>query len=163
MKNMNCKIQKALTFSRLNLPILHPQWPVMGMLVSWGCLVRLPGRPSNRITWPRLTYSSSHGAGGTPPGYNPLWRGRVYCLVPEVSIFRRMSMGPEAFLGMPGMSGLWSRTRPILKRPCATLAQLVGSETNIIPNDQLWRNNMTDLSEKGLQKYIIKICHLSFI
>ena len=46
--------------------------------------------------------------------------------------FRRMSMGPETFLRMPGVSGLrlWVLTH--LKLPCSTPARLVGRATNTV-------------------------------
>ena len=48
----------------------------------------------------------SQASEGCPPGFNPPCRSQVYCLVPEATLFRVMPMGPEAFLELPGMSGL---------------------------------------------------------
>ena len=48
-------------------------------------------------------------------------------------LFRGMPTRPEVFWGMLGVSGLRSCTRTHLKkRPCATLARLVGCTTNAI-------------------------------
>ena len=50
-------------------------------------------------------------------GFNPPWRGYVYRLVPEAPLFRRMPMGPEAFLEPPSVSGppkkALCHTRPV--------------------------------------------------
>ena len=48
--------------------------------------------------------------GAIPPDFDPFWRGLVYRLAPEVLLFKGMLMGPEAFFGMPGMSGLQPST-----------------------------------------------------
>ena len=43
-------------------------------------------------------------------------------------------MGPDAFLGMPGLSGLRPCAGPTLKEPCATLICLVGCAINTVGN-----------------------------
>ena len=42
---------------------------------------------------------------GRLSGCNPPWWGKVIHLAPEVSFFRRIPTGPEAFLEMSGVSG----------------------------------------------------------
>ena len=69
-------------------------------------------------------------SGGHPPGSYPSWRGWVYRLAPEEPLFRGMPTGPEAFLEPLCVSGQRLCARTHLKRPCATLARLVGRVTN---------------------------------
>ena len=55
-------------------------------------------------------------SGGRPPGSNPPWRDWVYRLSSEVSFFRGMPMGPEAFFEPLGASVLQPYTRSHLKK-----------------------------------------------
>ena len=99
------------------------------------------------VGWLRLPYMGAGGAQhsrnasetdillelqeAVPPGSNPLRRGKVYRQTPKVIIFRRMPTGPEAFWGMPGVSGLrpYARTH-LKKRSCAALIRLVKRTSN---------------------------------
>ena len=49
--------------------------------------------------------------GAVTRGFNTTWKGKVYHLVPEAHLFRRILMRPEAFLELPGMSGQQPCTR----------------------------------------------------
>ena len=70
-------------------------------IVNRGCLARVSGRPSIRVTQPRLAFLEPHGGGGS--------EGLGFILAPEAPLFRGMPTVPEGFLGMLGASGL---------RPC---------------------------------------------
>ena len=54
---------------------------------------------------PRPAFSILRGL-GRPSGFNVPWRGggKVYCLTPEVPLFRGMPTGLEVFLEPPGVS-----------------------------------------------------------
>ena len=86
---------------------------LLGMLVSRGCLVLVPWIPTNCVTQPRLAYSSS--LKGAFPRPWPSLEGYVYRLACEAPLFRWMSTEPEAFWGMPGVSGLRSGAWTSLK------------------------------------------------
>ena len=58
----------------------------------------------------RLETDSPQASGGRSPGSNPLCGGYVYCIAPEVPLFRGMPTRPEAFLELPAVSE---------QRPCA--------------------------------------------
>ena len=80
----------------------------LDMVVSQGCLAQVPGRPTICVMRPRLTFRASGGCSSL--GYNPPWRGQVYCQ--RHTFFRGMPMGPEAFLCI---FRLWPSVRAHLK------------------------------------------------
>ena len=80
--------------------------------VNWGHLIWIPGsQHSCRAHQDQHLWAS----GGHPPkALTFLEEARFYCLVPEVLLFRGIPTEPEAFLCLPGMSGLQpcARTHP---------------------------------------------------
>ena len=54
--------------------------------------------------------------GVVSPGFYHPWRGYVHRLAPEQPLFRGMPTGPDAFLGMPGVSRLPHCARTNLKK-----------------------------------------------
>ena len=81
----------------------------LGTIVSRRCLARVP----------EGGYHSRHAAKTYIPrasGAHPPRSGYVYRLAPEMSCFRRMPTGPEAFWGIPGGSGRLPNVRTHLKK-----------------------------------------------
>ena len=62
-----------------------------------------------------LVWRSLWSLGEVLLGFNPLRSGQVYRLAPEAPFFSGMMTGPEAFLGLPDVSGLQSCDRTHLK------------------------------------------------
>ena len=91
-------------------------------IVSWGCLVWVSGRPSIRVTRPRMTFLEPQGLSLQVLTHLESARFIAWCL--RRFIFRRMPTGPEAFWGMLGVSGICPSARTHLKkalyhtRPC---------------------------------------------
>ena len=69
-----------------------------------------------------------HGA--LPQALTHLGEARFIALGLRYPFFRGMPTGPEALLGLPRVSGLWSWVRTHLKKPCAILVGSMGRMTN---------------------------------
>ena len=102
----------------------------LDMVVSRGWLARVPGRPSIRVTRPRLTILEHQG--GRFPSSNSTGGGRFIAWRLRHPLFKGIPMGPKTFLGMFGVSRLQTCAQTLLKRPCATHFRLVRRVNTIV-------------------------------
>ena len=70
-------------------------------------------------------------SGYLTPGFNPPWRSYIYRLAPDALRFKGIPMGPEAFLGIRGASGLRPCARTHLKKGIG-LTSLLNDISNIM-------------------------------
>ena len=92
-----------------------------------------------QIVWhPYESVNFLEPQGAILPGFNPPWRGQVYCQVLEAPLSRGMLMRPKAFLELSGVSGL---------RPCAWTHQKNG----LLPHSSIrWDIRQISLSYRAL-------------
>ena len=92
---------------------------LVSVVFSWGRLTWIPGgRHSCHTSWDKRT---------DPAGSNPLRRGLVYRLAPEVTRFRVVPTGIKSFLEPPGVCGLRSCAWFKQKSACAILTRMWGA------------------------------------
>ena len=120
-------------------------------VVSWGCLARVPARPSICVTWPRLTFLEPQGT--VPRDSNP----------PRRHLFLRgMPTGNKAFYEMLGVFRLQSNARTHLKKALCHTRPFGGA-----CDKYRWFNNLdpvngTHFSRPWYQRHGSSwVCHVS--
>ena len=99
--------------------------------VSRCCLAWVPGWPSNRVTRPRLTYTSSPRR-PSPQALTLLGVAWVIALCLRRSFLGEYRRSPRYFGECLACLGYVPASEPTLKRSWATLARLVGHTTNTV-------------------------------